>query len=102
MGGPHFPGVHATMQPGITYTGEVAEKMSGAMEVIDHGLNRLEESISHLERRIGPALTQYAEQLGAEVQAGPAAEPSSQIRGRADRLNDLVSRLESISSRVEL
>lgn len=70
----------------------------GALEYLDGELSRLEETIGLLEQRIAPALSQYA----TSEAHGPTPEPSSQLRGRAERLSHLTSLLYEVIGRIDL
>lgn len=95
---------HGQMQQSDFYvTGAIdpeSAKQTGSIEDLDRGLDLLEKSLSMLEQRIGPALSQY----GHEAVASPRAElePSSQLRGRAVRLLHLVAQVDSLTSRIDL
>lgn len=84
---------------GQTYSaGKDLPERQGALDDLDGEMNRLEETITLLEQRLGPALSQYAT---AEA-ASPRPEPSSQLRGRVERLAHLTGTLHEIIARIDL
>lgn len=84
---------------GTTYVIEPS-KEPGAIERFDQELTWLDETIGHLEAKLGPILSQYAD-ADAKV-SSPRPEPSSQFRARLEHLEMQRSKLGQIIERIDL
>lgn len=72
----------------------------GAVEILDQELERLDKSLSVLSDRLNPVRTQY--DSVPSLDNVPHPEPSTQLRGRIERLSTLTARLEAITADIDL
>jgi|HubBroStandDraft_6_1064221.scaffolds.fasta_scaffold29873_5 polyhydroxyalkanoate synthesis regulator phasin len=73
-------------------------KSSGAVEALEETLNSLEDAIERVEHKVMSARSQYAVQHLSE----PRAEPSNALRGRIERLQNNVTRLNQLAEEIDL
>lgn len=73
---------------------------SGALDQLDQEIERLGKAISALSERLGPVTTQYASVPDRD--SVPHPEPSTQLRGRIERLSAATSRLEAMAADIDL
>lgn len=86
---------------GVNVSGDLKiGEATGAIEQLDHELDRLEGSLGDLSIRVGPIMNQYAT-TEAKI-AEPRPEPRTQLLGRVERLSGLVNRLQAITSDIDL
>jgi exonuclease VII small subunit len=83
---------------------EEARKVSGKstnplIPSLDDQLERLEKIIEHLHQRLEGVLSTYDT---GERLSHPQAEPSSALRGRVERLQDLNTALDALIGRIDL
>jgi hypothetical protein len=79
---------------------EATDKGPGALEELDRELERLEKSLAGLSVKVGPIRNRYANE-NAKL-SEPRPEPSTELRGRVERLRDLVANLDSIQRDIDL
>lgn len=92
--------------PQISYGGSATASMTAdsperisAFEDLDRELERLDKIADVLRARLGPILNQYA--LPAEADT-PKPEPSSQLRGRIERLREIGATFDRVIRDIDL
>lgn len=72
----------------------------GTIQRLDEEIDRLDNALDQLAHKVGPISNQYAE-VAAKL-SEPRPEPRTQLLGRVERLSLLTTRLQHITSEIDL
>ncbi len=74
----------------------------GALQAIDYEVERLGKAIDALNQRLSPVMNRYQGEKVEQEMASPIAEPSSELRARAQHLAGLIYQIEVLTRSIDL